>query len=129
MKGGVNGHWFRNFSTLDAEGFDIQFTGADKDKKYETLAFLWAWNDPSKVLSAAPTNECLNLAKASGGGAYTATAFTTAAWDAVSKVEEPVKENTEEPTDGETDDTNKDWAAKTTASAAALLAATYALAF
>jgi len=55
----------------------------------------------------------LNLKKSSGGAAYTATAFTTAAWDAVSKVEEP-KENTEKPTDGTTDDTNtedKDWAA------------------
>ena len=74
---------------------------------------MWAWNDPTKVLSATPNEECLNLKKSSGGGAYTATAFTTAAWDAVSKVEEP-KENTEKPTDGTPDDTNtedKDWAA------------------
>ena len=73
---------------------------------------MWAWNDPTKVLSGTPNAECLNLAKASGGAAYTATAFTTAAWDAVSKVEEP-KENTTEPTDDTTDDAteDKDWAA------------------
>jgi len=110
MKAGVNGHWFRNFSTLDAAGYDLQLTGTDKDKGFETLGFLWAWNEPSKVLSDDPSNECLN---APGGSAYTATAFTTAAWDAVSKVVEPVKENTEKPTDGTTDDAteDKDWAA------------------
>ena len=60
MKAGVNGHWFRNFSTLDAAGYDIQFTGADKDKGYEALAFLWAWTDPAKVTTDAPVYECLN---------------------------------------------------------------------
>ena len=54
MKAGVNGHWFRNFSTLDAAGFDLQLTGADKDKGFETLGFLWAWNETTKVLSDDP---------------------------------------------------------------------------
>jgi len=53
MKGGsgINAHWFRNFSTDDADGYDLKLTEADVDKQYEAFGFLWAWTKSKDYLA------------------------------------------------------------------------------
>ena len=126
MAGGINLHWFRNFKTGDAAGFDIQLDGAvDAGVGRETFAFLWNWNTEADYPATAPWKECLN---ASSTAAYNTTPITEAAWAAVYVEPTPeVVPDTNNNTDD--DDSEDDHSFKTTASAAALLGAVYTLAF
>ena len=93
MRSGINLHWFRNFKTGDAPGFDIQIDG-DKEAGlgFETFAYLWNWvNDD--YLNNAPFKECLNSQTTP---AYYTTPVTKAAWDKV--YVEPAPMPTPEPT-------------------------------
>ena len=134
MDSGVTYHWFRNFSTEDEAGYDIQLTEADGDKKRNMFSFVWMWFDETKAESSAPNKEYLN---AVGGDDYgcapiTASAYKTLVTDveAAEKKkaeEEAAKKAEEEKNKNNTKD--EDWATQTTAHATALLAAVYALAF
>jgi len=124
MAGGINLHWFRNFKTGDAAGFDIQLDGAvDAGVGKETFAFLWNWNKEADYPANEPSNECLN---ATSTAAYNTTPITEDAWEAV--YVEPVPVVVPD-TDTDDDDTADDHSFKTTASATALLGAVYTLAF
>lgn len=132
MDSGITYHWFRNFSTADEAGFDIQLTEADGDKKRNMFSFVWAWFDESKS-DSAPNKEYLNAA---GGAAYgcapiTASAYKTLVTDVEAKekadADAAAKKAEEEKKKNENKD--EDWATQTTAHATALLAAVYALAF
>ena len=134
MKGGsgVNAHWFRNFSTDDADGYDLKLTEADVDKQYEAFGFLWAWTKSKDFLSnledieqkKKPTGQCLS----DSNETIQVTPIPKAAWDKLNPVEEKPKDKTEEKVE-DTKTEEKDWATQTTAHATALLAAVYALAF
>ena len=45
LRGGINLHWFRNFKTGDAPGFDLELDGDQQGVGRETFAFLWAWHN------------------------------------------------------------------------------------
>ena len=126
MAGGINLHWFRNFKTGDAAGFDLQLDGAeDAGVGRETFAFLWNWSKEADYPNSAPWKECLN---SQSTAAYNTTPVTEAAWAAV--YVEPTPEPTPDPVDPDTNNnTDDDHSFKTTASATALLGAVYALAF
>ena len=126
MAGGINLHWFRNFKTGDAAGYDIQLDGAvDAGVGRETFAFLWNWNAEADYPATAPWKECLND---SSTPAYNTTPITDAAWAAVYVEPAPVVVP-DTNTNTDTDDSADDHSFKTTASAAALLGAVYTLAF
>ena len=123
MKGGINLHWFRNFKTNDALGFDIQLDPAvDTDVGKEVFAFLWNWTSGSDYPANAPFKECLN---AQSTAAYNTTPVTAAALEKVHV--EPIPEPT--PTPDPDTNTEDDHSFKTTASVTALFGAVYALAF
>ena len=94
MRSGINLHWFRNFKTGDAPGFDIQIDG-DKEAGmgFETFAYLWNWVNEADYLNNAPFKECLN---SQASAAYYTTPVTEAAWDKV--YVEPAPMPTPEPT-------------------------------
>lgn len=133
MDSGITYHWFRNFSTADEAGFDIQLTEADGDKKRNMFSFVWAWFDEAKS-DAAPNKEYLNAA---GGADYgcapiTAAAYKTLVTDveaAEKKAEEDAAAKKAEEEKNKNNTKTDDWATQTTAHATALLAAVYALAF
>ena len=125
MKGGINLHWFRNFKTGDAAGFDIQLDGAvDAGVGKETFAFLWSWNSEASYPASAPWKECLN---AQSTAAYNTTPVTSAAWTKV--YVEPAPVDPVVPVIDINLDNIEDHSIMTTASATALLSAVYALAF
>ena len=125
MKGGINLHWFRNFTTGDAAGYDIQLDGAvDAGVGKETFAFLWSWNAEASYPNSAPWKECLN---SQATQPYNTTPVTSAAWTKVYVEPAPVVPVV--PVTPTTTDTNEDHSIMTTASATALLSAVYALAF
>ena len=105
MKGGINMHWFRNFKTGDAPGYDIELDGAtDKGKTKEVFAFLWNWKDEADYPAAAPWKECLNDTT---GAPYSTTPVTEAAWTAVYVAPTEPETNPTTP-DTDTDDNNTD---------------------
>ena len=121
MAGGINLHWFRNFKTGDAAGFDIQLDGAvDAGVGKETFAFMWNWFSEDDYPNDAPNFECLN---SQATDPYKTMPITEAAWALVYEEPAPVVVP-----DTDTD-TNDDHSFKTTASATALLGAVYTLAF
>ena len=39
-------HWFRNFKTGDAPGYDLELDGeSQQGMERETFAYLWNWTD------------------------------------------------------------------------------------
>jgi len=131
MKGGINLHWFRNFRTADAPGYDLQLAGAqDKGEEAETFAYLWNWFTPGDYPAKKPFKECLN---ATNTPAYNTTPVTTAAWEKVYVA--PTVPDTDDDDDDNTntntgdDNTNKDFSISNTVNVTALLSAVYALAF
>lgn len=132
MDSGVTFHWFRNFSTADEAGYDIQLTKDDGDVKRNMFSFVWVWYDDTKT-NAAPNKEYLNAA---GGADYgcapiTASAYKTLVTDVEAKeaADAEAAKKAEEEKNKNTNTDDKDWATQTTAHATALLAAVYALAF
>lgn len=130
MKGGINLHWFRNFKTADAPGFDLQLDGAqDKGEEAETFAYLWNWFTPGDYPAKKPFKECLN---STGTAPYNTIPVTTAAWEKVYEEPEPVvpdNNNNNNNSNTDDDDTTKDFSISNTVSVTALLSAVYALAF
>ena len=49
MDSGITYHWFRNLSTNDETGYDIQLTEDDGDKARKVFAFVWMWFDDRKT--------------------------------------------------------------------------------
>ena len=78
MRGGINLHWFRNFKTDDAPGFDLELDGESQQGiGRETFAYLWSWRNSMEFPSEAPNNECLNSPWTIR---YNTTPITQAAW-------------------------------------------------
>jgi len=129
MKGGINLHWFRNFRTADAPGYDLQLDGAqDKGEEAETFAYLWNWFTPADYPAKKPFKECLN---AQSTPAYNTVPVTEAAWTKVYVAPEPVvpDNNNNNKDDDDDDENKKDFSISNTVSVTALLSAVYALAF
>jgi len=130
MDSGITYHWFRNFSTLDEPGYDLQLTKDHGDKGIPALAFVWVWFDEAKSTST-PSDEVLN-----SSSEYKCTAITAAAYKKlITDPDEAEKKAAEEAAakkKAEEDalkNKDKDGATQTTAFATALLAAVYALVF
>lgn len=49
MDSGITYHWFRNFSTADAAGYDIQLGKDDGNREISAFAFAWTWWDDTKT--------------------------------------------------------------------------------
>ena len=80
MRGGISLHWFKNFKTEDAPGFDLELDGDQIGMGRETFAYLWAWHKSEDFAKETPNNECLNSRSTAP---YETTPITESAWEQV----------------------------------------------
>lgn len=125
MESGITYHWFRNLTTADEAGYDLQIN--ENTGKLNTFSFVWIYRfrstdekAPSKELKSKTEHSCDTITAAAYQKNYT---DVVAAEKAKKEEADAKKKAADEAAK------KKDWATQTTAGATALLAAAYALVF